>query len=478
MPYVLTKSNGRVFLTIPDGSIDRSTSLAFLGKNYAGYGQVIDQNFLYLLENFASTTSPTAPLQGQLWFDTVNLKLKLYDGSNYKSISFTEITSGTQPTTLRNGDFWFNTSNNQLYIKNNELFTQVTSSGAGAAGSGLTLVSIKDVDNNSHSIVKTTVNNVDVSVFSYDTFQVNASETPFVNSFPFIKRGVTVVGTNSIGKSIPNSSQYWGTASHAEKADTLALNTTTYVSASLTALPSTIPVRDASGIIYASGFVSPSGTVGYTGSRGTQGTQGPVGPAGPAGSGPGGGSQGPIGPVGPAGPAGSGPGGGSVGPIGPIGPRGPIGLTGPAGPGGTGTITGSGIANQLTYWSGTSSIAGSANFTISGSTLSAGTFNSTSDGRLKTVIGKISGALDKINAINGVEFTWNELAESIGICKANKKDVGIIAQEVNAVLPQVVETNESTGYLSVSYDKLVPLLIEAIKEQQQQIDTLRKLLDN
>jgi hypothetical protein len=76
MAYTIVKSDGQVLTTIADGQINtNSTSLGLPGRNYAGYGQVLDTNFVHLTENFASTEPPANPLRGQLWYNTNNATL-------------------------------------------------------------------------------------------------------------------------------------------------------------------------------------------------------------------------------------------------------------------------------------------------------------------------------------------------------------------------------------------------------------------
>ena len=71
MSYILNKTNGSIVATVQDASLDRSTDLVFLGRNYAGYGESQNENFVRLLENFASTTSTNLkPLEGQIWYHT------------------------------------------------------------------------------------------------------------------------------------------------------------------------------------------------------------------------------------------------------------------------------------------------------------------------------------------------------------------------------------------------------------------------
>ena len=76
MAYTIVKSDGTVLTTIADGTINTtSTTLGLPGRNYAGYGQTLDTNFVHQLENFADTTPPANPIRGQLWFNTNNSTL-------------------------------------------------------------------------------------------------------------------------------------------------------------------------------------------------------------------------------------------------------------------------------------------------------------------------------------------------------------------------------------------------------------------
>jgi|14_taG_2_1085336.scaffolds.fasta_scaffold04214_2 hypothetical protein len=101
-----------------------------------------------------------------------------------------------------------------------------------------------------------------------------------------------------------------------------------------------------------------------------------------------------------------------------------------------------------------------------------------SDERLKDFKGKIDNALDKVSKLNGYYFTENEKAKKLGYNNKNLQ-VGVNAQEVEKVLPEIVtDAPINSKYKTVWYDKLIPLLIEAIKEQQEQIDALNKRLDN
>ena len=95
----------------------------------------------------------------------------------------------------------------------------------------------------------------------------------------------------------------------------------------------------------------------------------------------------------------------------------------------------------------------------------------TSDIRLKDNIQVIKGSLDKIDGIRGVEFDWNE--KSPGWAQERGHDIGVIAQEVQKVVPEIV-VERKNGYLGVDYKRIIPLLIESVKELKQEVDDLKK----
>jgi hypothetical protein len=115
------------------------------------------------------------------------------------------------------------------------------------------------------------------------------------------------------------------------------------------------------------------------------------------------------------------------------------------------------------------------NLTAGGTLTASGdvvAYGSPSDARLKTIKEKVPNALDKVLKLNGYRFDWNETNELTKI----KEDVGVIAQEVAEVLPELARTNED-GFMSVRYQGLTAVLIEAIKEQQKQIEELKNLVN-
>jgi len=122
MSYTLYNSDGTILTIIADGTIDRfTTNLTLVGKNVPSYGQYINENFVTLLSNSASIPQniPLNPLPGQLWYDTINSQLKIFDNDlDWRNVIGAEIDPNL-PTSLGIGDFWFDQINKQLHIKPN-----------------------------------------------------------------------------------------------------------------------------------------------------------------------------------------------------------------------------------------------------------------------------------------------------------------------------------------------------------------------
>ena len=113
MSYKINTTDGTLLVDLIDGRIDRDTTdLTLIGRNYTGYGEFFNENFVKLLENFANTAAPSNPLRGQLWFDTSEGRLKVYDGTVFKPTDAT-VASATPPTLLA-GELWVDTANKQL----------------------------------------------------------------------------------------------------------------------------------------------------------------------------------------------------------------------------------------------------------------------------------------------------------------------------------------------------------------------------
>jgi hypothetical protein len=137
MAYVINLTDGTTFATIADGTVNTSSSMILVGKNYAGYGEFLDENFIHLLENSASTTSPSAPLIGQLWWDkSANLLKVNYNGNpstGWKTIS-AATASASAPSANVTGDLWYDTVNQQLKVWTGSSFIVVGPAFTSATG--------------------------------------------------------------------------------------------------------------------------------------------------------------------------------------------------------------------------------------------------------------------------------------------------------------------------------------------------------
>ena len=171
MAYQINKTDGTVISTVADGQVDTlSTDLTLIGKNYSGFGEALNENFIKLLENFSSTRAPTYPLRGQVWFDTSENKLKVYNGSDFIPVSSATISS-TQPDTLSIGDLWWDNVAAQLYFFDGTdpvLLAPAYSQTQGL--SGLKVASILDTLNQTRVITYLYNNGILLGIFAKDSF--------------------------------------------------------------------------------------------------------------------------------------------------------------------------------------------------------------------------------------------------------------------------------------------------------------------
>lgn len=217
MPYQVDRFNGTPLVTVDDGTIDQTTDLKLVGKNYAGYGEIQNENFVFLLESFSNTVAPPKPVSGQVWYDSANKKLKFYDNTKWRTTGGSEI-GGTAPTGLTVGDFWWNTNTKQLYSWDGAAFVLVGPLAVSGSGqTNLEAVTVLGTDLNTHPVIKAVVDGVTTFVISSDsTFNLDNSEKvkPEYAGFDRINQGITLVDSNS-GETT-TLFRFWGTASDAD----------------------------------------------------------------------------------------------------------------------------------------------------------------------------------------------------------------------------------------------------------------------
>ena len=217
MAYQVDKFNGTFLTSVEDGTIDSTTDLRFVGKNYAGYGEVQNENFLHLLENFANTTQPPKSVLGQIWYDSANKRLKFYNGSQFKVAGGAEV-SITAPSGLAVGEFWWDSTAKQLYTYDGTQFVLVGPEASPDLGTSSVVAQVvKDDLNNSHTILKLLAAGNCVAIINNDAaFNLSTTVNPIsgFTSPNTIKKGITLASTNTSGVS-QSDYVYWGTASNA-----------------------------------------------------------------------------------------------------------------------------------------------------------------------------------------------------------------------------------------------------------------------
>jgi hypothetical protein len=205
MAYSIILTDGSLFATVADGTVNQASSMTLVGKNYAGYGQFLDTNFMRLLENGANNSAPAAPITGQLWWDKTNGLLKVYNGSIFKTIS-AATSSAVAPSNNVQGDLWFDTVNQQLKVWTGSQFIVVGPAFSSSQGtSGALPETITDSLGATKQITSLYVDNVRVGVVSNSAAFV--PQVSLQSAFPNIYPGITLSSTVS-------GARYEGTANN------------------------------------------------------------------------------------------------------------------------------------------------------------------------------------------------------------------------------------------------------------------------
>ena len=214
MAYKINNTFGTLLVTLADGTIDvATTDLALIGKGYAGFGEKLNENLVKLLENFNNTTAPSNKIQGQLWFDQINKRLNVYDGTKFKPAGG-PTNSTSAPTNAVLGDTWFDTANTQLYVYNGTAFTLIGPTTV--AGSGVTQVVSETLEDNAgvnKSILKLVTNDAVVGVVSNQAFTPSSTET---KAAALISAGFSSVAQGLQLSTSVSSAKFRGTATDSD----------------------------------------------------------------------------------------------------------------------------------------------------------------------------------------------------------------------------------------------------------------------
>ena len=208
MPYTVNKSNSSASpnsYTVQDGVVNTQTDLSFIGKGYAGYGEVIAENFLHLMENFSNTSAPTKPIQGQLWWDSTNNKLQVYNGTAFQTAGGSAPYQSEAPSGLSQGDIWIDSDTGQMYFYNGISSVLVGPPSSTGTTNGFTYDTILDSADASQNVTKLFNDGNLIAIISEDTFTPKVS----ITGFSSIKKGITL--TTAIA-----DVKFQGTASDAD----------------------------------------------------------------------------------------------------------------------------------------------------------------------------------------------------------------------------------------------------------------------
>jgi len=199
MSYLINKTTGELLVTLLDGTADgpdinpglNVADIDLFGKNYPLYGLYQNENFIKLLQNFAGTTAPAKPLQGELWYDLTTGLLKIYTGTQFIPVS-PVIISNSAPTTTLVGAQWWDITNQQLSMWNGSSFTLIGPAYKAPEGkSGAIVEDVLDTVAVTHTIIKFYHNNNVVAISSFDPIFTLSAANP-ITGFSTIGPGFTL----------------------------------------------------------------------------------------------------------------------------------------------------------------------------------------------------------------------------------------------------------------------------------------------
>ena len=219
MPYTINHFDTTKLADVQDGRYnDDYTHIKFVGRNFAGYGEIQNENFLWLLENFASSSQPTKKVAGMVWFDSGNKKLKFWDGNYFRTTGGAEVgdtqpPTATPPVVQQRGDFWYNTKTKQVFVYDGSNYVLVGPQAVEDRDqTDLESVKLYDTSGNPHGVIKGVVDGTVAFFMSKDSFTIAADARP--TGFTDLHQGITLINTGTDGITT-SAYRFWGTASNA-----------------------------------------------------------------------------------------------------------------------------------------------------------------------------------------------------------------------------------------------------------------------
>jgi hypothetical protein len=222
MAYTINTYNNTPVASVADGTIDTTLDIKLIGKNYSGYGEAQNENFVYLLENFAGTTPPPNRIKGQIWFDSGSKKLKFYDGLSFRTTGGAEVAPVTAPPSgLTQGDFWWDTSNQQLKAWDGNAFVLIgpqTKASSTTEMRSMEVVATTQTGGATHQVIAAYVGNDVAFIVSKDAM-FELAQASQITGFGKIQQGITLRNTTDdtqLGQTT-TAHRFWGTATNADR---------------------------------------------------------------------------------------------------------------------------------------------------------------------------------------------------------------------------------------------------------------------
>lgn len=210
IPYTDQANKGTI--TVEDNTVNTQTSVGLPGRNTNAYGTTIATNFLQLLENFASPTEPSTPVEGQLWYDSTPgvEQLKVYDGTNWVSSGgLKKATSAPDAAQSLIGDLWVDTDNQQLYLFSGSGWVLVGPTFSDGLVTGATPVTVVGTDDENYNILQIEVDAKPVAIVSSQSFTPKV----VIPGYSTINTGINLSANDISGDGAP---KFYGTAEKAE----------------------------------------------------------------------------------------------------------------------------------------------------------------------------------------------------------------------------------------------------------------------
>ena len=203
MPYTVNKTNSSASpnsYTVQDSIVNTQTDLSLIGKGYAGYGELVAENFLHLLENFSNTSAPSKPITGQLWYDESANKLKVYNGTLFNPLGGAIYQSNT-PSNQTQGDLWIDSDTGQLYFYNGTTNILVGPPSSTGTENGFVYETIQDSTNANQNITKWYNDGTLIAIITEDSFTPKNSISGFATLTAGINLSTAVSGNKLTGTS-------------------------------------------------------------------------------------------------------------------------------------------------------------------------------------------------------------------------------------------------------------------------------------